>query len=314
MGIFGLKSSRHFTRELSITPPEPRVGRKGIAIVACVKNEIDYIVEWIRFHQAVGVGHFILYDDQSTDGTFLLLKRILSERELTVVPWSMHMTYGHDGRVMNGQVIAFAHAISNFGGSFQRMAFIDVDEFLLPKSGGTLQEALLSWGDFPNISLPWHMFGHSGHEKRPSDPVTTAYTKRAHDPMKRHAHAMNFKCIVDPTEVTQVSVHHFHTRSNGDVTSNDSGVLASYRDRKRPEFYSAQNIQLNHYYSKSHDEFRLKIERGWSYDQSTEKYAEKARSIRDHVESEQIEDLAMRKFVQSNRIELSRRDAASSAF
>ena len=54
------KPNKHLTRELAITPPIPAPDRHGIAIVACVKNEAAYIEEWIRFHSAVGVRHFVL--------------------------------------------------------------------------------------------------------------------------------------------------------------------------------------------------------------------------------------------------------------
>jgi hypothetical protein len=304
MGIFGSAKARHFSREVVITPPEPQSTRNGIAIVACVKNEVSYIVEWVRFHQAIGVRHFILYDDKSTDGTFDLLKGMMSGSELTVIPWSMHMYFGEPERLLNGQVIAFAHAINNFGGAFDRMAFIDVDEFLLPKNARTLQAALAPSEGFPNVSLPWHMFGHSGHEQRPELPVTRAYTKRVPDPMMRHEHAVNFKCIIDPTQVTKVAVHHFDTRSYGDKTSNDAGVLATYRDRKRPEFYSAQNIQLNHYYSRSREEFRQKIARGWSYDSASSKYRDKAEAIAGYLEDNPREDRSMIDFLDTHAIKL----------
>ncbi len=169
--MFGLRSKSHLTRVITIAPPEAETGRQGIAIVACVKNEASYIREWVHFHRSVGVRHFYLYDDGSTDGTFSLLREILNGEELTVVPWKMRMRDDGSGELLNGQTMAFAHAILNFGGKYDRMAFIDVDEFLLPKTGRTLQEALLGAGGFPNISLPWHMFGHSGHVARPAGPI-----------------------------------------------------------------------------------------------------------------------------------------------
>lgn len=304
--MFKIKAQRHLTRELAITPPPGDRGRQGIAIVACVKNEASYIEEWVRFHRGVGVRHFCLYDDGSTDGTFDILQRVLAREELTVVPWKMRMRDERSGEFLNGQTIAFAHAILNFGSRFERMAFIDVDEFLLPKNGRTLEDALRGAGDFPNISLPWHMFGHSGHVSRPAGPVCLNYKMRVSDPMRQSLDASNFKCIVDPVEVTKVGVHHFETRSHGDRTANDSGKVASRRGRKAADFYSAEFIQLNHYYAKSMEELKEKTERGWSFDESAEKYRNKVSATIKYIEANVVEDRSMLEFVEENGIDLGR--------
>ncbi|WP_046117045.1 glycosyltransferase family 92 protein [Ensifer aridi] len=303
--MFGFKAKRHLTRELAITPPAPESGRHGIAIVACVKNEGNYIEEWIRFHKAVGVRHFHLYDDGSTDQTLDIVQRVLRPEELTLVPWKMRMRDEEIGEPLNGQTIAFAHAVMNFGGKYDRMAFIDVDEFLLPKKGSTLQEALEGARGFPNISLPWHMFGHSGHILQPVGPVCLNYTMRVADPMRQHLDASNFKCIVDPVEVTKVSVHHFQTRSYGDRTSNDNGKIFPKKERKSREFYSTDFIQLNHYYSKSVQETKEKINRGNSFTRSSEKYTNKVEATIKYIEENVIEDRSMLNFVEKNAIELS---------
>ncbi|AYC99511.1 glycosyltransferase family 92 protein [Neorhizobium sp. NCHU2750] len=304
MRFFGFKRPRHVTREIGITPPKPQADRHGIAIVCWIKNEANYIVEWLRFHRAVGVRHFFLYNDGSSDGTFDLVRQTLSEDEVTIIPWSMRMRDEATEEIINAQTVAYAHAIVNFGGQFEWMAFIDADEFLLPKTGLTLEEALTGAGGFPNISLPWHMFGHGGHETRPALPVTQAYTMRARDPMYRHPHALNFKCIVDPTEVTHVSVHHFQTRTFGNKTSNDAGKIFDRRSRKEAGFYSSSFIQLNHYYGRSREEFSRKINRGISYDASTEAYRAKSLSIIDHLETDPVADDAMKDFVERATIKL----------
>lgn len=302
--MFGLKTKGHLTREIAITPPAPSLSRHGIAIVACVKNEASYIEEWVRFHKAVGVRHFHLYDDASTDGTLNVLHRVLTPQELTIVPWKMLMRDEESSEPLNGQTIAFAHAILNFGASYDRLAFIDVDEFLLPKTGRTLHEALIGAGGFPNVSLPWHMFGHSGHFSRPAGPVCLHYTMRVADPMRQNLDASNFKCIVDPTEVTKVSVHHFQTRSYGDRTSNDEGKIFPKKMRKSREFYSTKFIQLNHYYSKSIQESIFKIDRGNSFTRSSEKYTRKVAATIKYIEENVLEDRCMLEFIKKNGIAL----------
>jgi hypothetical protein len=283
----------------------PAPDRRGIAIMACVKNEARYIEEWVRFHRAVGISHFLIYDDGSTDHTQQVLRQAIADDEMTIIPWQARMTDAGSGQVLNGQTIAFAHAILNFGGRFERMAFIDVDEFLLPKQGDTVEQALRASGGFPNVSLPWHMFGTSGHLVRPGGPLVSNFTMRGADPMTRVENVSNFKCIVDPCEVVEVSVHQFQTRQHGDLTANDAGKTFTRSDRKTPAFYSNDFLQLNHYYTKSKAELQEKIGRGWSYDAEHEKYRRKVLGIAEAIETGAVEDRAMADFVQRRQIELS---------
>ena len=302
MGWF--RSAKTLTRKLTIEPPAPRPGRHGIAIMACVKNEAPYIAEWVHFHRAVGIRHFYIYDDGSSDGTQALLSELLPAEALTIIPWITRMADEASGTLLNGQTIAFAHAILNFGGDYSRMAFIDVDEFLLPKQGDTVEQALEGASGFPNVSLPWHMFGTSGHKVKPKGPLLLNYTMRGADPLTREANVSNFKCIVDPCEVVEVSVHQFQTRPHGDRTVNDAGQQFTRSGRKSPAFYSNSFLQLNHYYSKSLAELEAKVARGWSYDAERSKYERKVFGIVEAIETGAVEDRAMVDFIARRGIAL----------
>ncbi|MBD9375319.1 glycosyltransferase family 92 protein [Rhizobium sp. ARZ01] len=291
-------------KTLSITPPKPEPARNGVAITACVKDEGRYIGEWARFHKAVGVGHFIIYDNGSTDDSCDVLREVLEPGELTIVPWAGRVLSTKTDQLIDGQVLAFAHAILNFGGRFRRMAFIDADEFLLPRTGTTIEEALVATGDFPNVSLPWHMFGTSGHKSRPVGPVVHNYTKRSAEPLSRQEHSTNFKCIVDPCEVVEVTIHQFKTRQFGDLTMNDAGYRTSRNGRKDPQFYSNAYLQLNHYYSKSAEEMAAKLARGSNYAASAERFAEKISIIVRNIEQSEVEDRAMIDFIADHGIKL----------
>jgi hypothetical protein len=293
-----------FSKQIRISPPDPMPNRHGIAVVTMLKDEESYVDEWLAFHQSVGVRHFIIYDNGSTDQTESIIKSKLSEGELTLVPWAGRMVDMSAGSQLNNQVIASAHAILNFGSAYRWMAFIDVDEFLLPKIGSTVEESLRGVGGFPNISLPWHMFGTSGHNVRPQGGVLRNFTMRSAEPISRRKNATNFKCIVDPCEVTEVSVHHFETRQYGDRTCNDAGVVFSRRDRKTPSFYSSKNLQLNHYYTKSIEEFEEKIRRGPVSPAARDDHQHRLRTALDSIEAEVVEDRQIIDFAAQKNIPL----------
>jgi hypothetical protein len=301
--MFGFRKKPPYSKRLVIEPPKPEPDRHGVAIASVVKNEASYAGEWAKYHMAVGVRQFFIYDDGSTDGTVEVLRSVLGDK-LTVMPWKGRYTDVRSNLLLNSQAIAFAHAILNFGGAYRWMAFIDVDEFLLPKTGLTVDEALLGSGGFPNISLPWHMFGRGGHKNRPEGAVTRSYTSRARDPMSTKKNASNFKCIVDPCEVNEVSIHHFSTREHGEMTSNDAGAVFSRKGRKRPEFYSAQHLQLNHYYSKSDEELRAKLSRGPASPASRQRYEYRVTTAVQSIESEVVDDFAMVAFLDKIALKL----------
>jgi hypothetical protein len=288
MKIF--KKRPPFSKQIRINPPDPRNGRHGIAIVTMLKDEEAYVDEWLAFHRAVGVRHFIIYDNGTTDQTLNIVKARLSPDELTLMPWAGRMIDMSEGSELNNQVIASAHAILNFGANFRWMAFIDVDEFLFPKLGNTIEEALRPASNFPNISLPWHMFGTGGNTEKPQGGVLKNYVIRAAEPISSRKNATNFKCIVDPCEVTEVSVHHFETRQHGDRTCNDAGNIFPRKVRKHKSFYSSENLQLNHYYTKSIEEFEEKIRRGPVSPAARNVHELRLRTALQSIEADVVED------------------------
>lgn len=259
--MFGFLRRSHSITHLALTPPRAEAGREGIAIVLIVRNEARHIAEWARFHLTAGVRHIHVYDNGSDDGTIATLMAAVGEGQASVIPWNQKLRDARRGAEIHNQVLAYAHAVRNFGGRYRWMSFLDVDEFLVPKQARSLPEALAHLGGCRNISLPWHMFGRAGHTAMPAGGVLENYTRRNPDPMSDAKGLRNFKMIVDPCHVTAIRVHSVWTDGRND-SANDLGVTVSARDREKPGFYSAEHIQLNHYYTRSDAELRAKIARG----------------------------------------------------
>jgi hypothetical protein len=236
------------------------------------------------------VRHFLIYDNGCTDATLPILRALLGEA-LTVVPWAQVFSDARMGREIHNQALAYAHAAANFGGDYRWMAFIDVDEFLVPKHARTLPEALAHLTHARNVSLPWHMFGRSGHAEPPADGILRSYLRRARDPMSDVRGVRAFKCLVDPCHLTAVRVHSMET-DGSDETCNDRGETASAAGRERPGFYSADHVQLNHYYTRSEAELVQKIARGPNLQAKAPEYARKVRRTVANIEVDEVEDRA----------------------
>ena len=91
--------------------------RKGLAIVLIIKDEAQYILEWINFH---GVSHFFIYDNESSDNLLEVLQPFIASGLVTY--------HKIPGKVR--QLDAYNHAISKYKRKFKYFAMIDTDEFL----------------------------------------------------------------------------------------------------------------------------------------------------------------------------------------
>jgi hypothetical protein len=242
---------------IDISPPAPAPDRKGLAVVAIARNEEPHIRDWLAFHALAGVRTVILYDNQSTDRTADIACNFPG-MTVMVIPWQIEARTTDPALILPRQVLAYVHAVCTFGHDFALMAFIDIDEFLVPVEAATLEEALSSILPICNLSLPWAMFGHGGHDTVPEDATPFAYRQRAR--VTRGA-LLRWKCIVDPCEVTQVSTHKFHTRPHGDITVNTLGQKATNK-RRDERFVTFDLLTLNHYYLRSRTEMERKIKGG----------------------------------------------------
>ena len=282
-----LMRARSITR-LALAPPLPQPGRKGLALVLIVRNEARHIAEWARFHAAAGVAHIHVYDNGSTDGTVQALQAAVGDL-CSVIPWDQVVRDLRTGAEIHNQVLAYAHATRNFGGHYRWISFIDTDEFLVPKQAADLNLALSHLEGESNISLPWHMFGRNGHQTSPEGGMVRNYLRRARNPMSSARGIRNFKSIADPCRITGISVHALQV--DGSFTCvNDKGQRADLSDREKPSFYSADHIQLNHYYARSEQELAEKIGRGVFPSTKITGHGRRVRQIVENIEADEIED------------------------
>lgn len=285
--------SRAKISKLGLSAPQPMPGRAGLAIVAIVRNEARYIGEWARFHHAAGARHFYIYDDASRDDTLAELRAALPPEALTVTPWAQRLSDIRLGREIHNQVLAYAHAAGNFGGAYRWMAFVDVDEFLIPTAAEGYEAALAPLGDIPNVSLPWHMFGTSGHATPPEGGVLRNYLMRARDPMGDAPGLRAFKMLVDPCRLSALRIHSMETDGTQD-TWNDAGQRSSFTARDKPGFYATAALQLNHYYTRSQADLEAKIGRGPNLVAKTGEYRRKVLRTVASIEADLVEDTRAR--------------------
>jgi hypothetical protein len=225
--------------DLIASKEEPLTFKHELAVCLRFKNEGRYLAEWIEYHHRVGVEHFYLYNNNSTDDFRDVLAPYVADGLVSL----------HDWPQVPASPAADLHCITSYRSEAKWIAFIDADEFLWPMQGDSLKPILRTFEDFPSLALNWVYFGSNGHIARPQGGVMANYTRRAAGP-NRHV-----KSIVNPRRVIKYGNSHYWFYSNAALAVNTARVPV-HGSFSEPAV--ADVLRINHYYSKSQEDFMAK--------------------------------------------------------
>lgn len=197
------------------------------AVAAILKNEASYIQEWICYHLLMGFEHFYLYNNNSTDNIHEVLKPYIKKGIVTLTD------YPGEAK----QIEAYIDVVLKYEKETKWLAILDIDEFIQSASGTKLPDFLNKEKFANQYTLMGYMYGTSHHKSKPDGLVIENYTFHASSPYTRA------KSIIRPFFCFSPHVHSSHCYG-GSIE-----VLPT-------EFL------LNHYYSKSEEEFLRKNSRG----------------------------------------------------
>jgi len=216
-----------------------------VNICAVAKNEGRYVREWVEFHRLVGVEHFTIFDNESTDDTAAILKKLDG---VEVIPWPMPKP---------NQLAAYQHYIDRHREPVWT-AFIDLDEFLFSPQYDTIPEALamiqFNHPQVKTIGANWACFGASGEQEYRPEPVIERFTHRlpTSNPASTHIKSIIW---MDQEVHTGGDPHFFHAETG---TWNENGEPVD-----GPLFpHSSDILRINHYCTKSRQEWRARAELG----------------------------------------------------
>lgn len=254
----------------------------SLAITAIVKNEAPYIREWIEYHKLIGVQKFYLFDNESTDN----LQEILSPYiEAGLV--ELHSIKG-PGR----QLDAYRQGIELAKDETKWLAVIDLDEFILPIEKEKTVLQILDEQKRAALLIGWMVYGSSGYVEKQPGLVTDIYRKHATDDF-----IADYKSIINPRKVLKVVNPHYFIVA-GKTTDETGKVIYQYPYNDMPEALPAskKKIRINHYYSKSWEEFEAKANRGYADSSDEKRTARNLATFKDHDQN-QVEDHYIDKYV-----------------
>ncbi len=240
---YGLWNLVRLKKQIRDNATQPEV---YLSICAIAKNEGPYFREWIEWHRALGAERFFIYDNGSADGTRAVLEPYIKSGlvDYTYFP-------GH-----RRQIAAYDDCMERRRFASRWIAFIDLDEFIVPVRDRSIPAFLKRCEAFAAVEINWLVYGSGGQREKTPGGVMERF--------RRHAagdHPLNrlVKSIVDPRRVCTMIGCHEAARISGEAC--DSHLLPVRRHfRDRPPQHDV--IRINHYAVKSYEEFMEKRARG----------------------------------------------------
>lgn len=232
--------------------------KKPLAIAAIFRNEKEYILEWLAWHLSQGIESFIIYDNESDDGTTELLQQLASKSiiELHSIP-----------QQEKAQLIAYDEIIRNYKNKFELIAFIDADEFMMPMDNTPAATHIFNLFKNKNIGalgINWKVFGTNGHQSKPDGHVLLNYFLAGNDDQPRNHY---IKSVYRPEAVIKIFPHRavlkesyrYINAENRDMVFSTLENLPNPTKNNQTTGVSntvcATNLRINHYALKSVDEF-----------------------------------------------------------
>ena len=230
--------------------------KHGLAAVLITKNNARYLREWIEYHLLAGVDHFYIYDNDGTDNLQEVLKPYIDAKIV-------------DCKKISGksaQCAAYNDAVENYRFDCRYMAFIDDDEFILPRGTKSVKDVLAEVLEkhpvAAGLTVNWHVFGAGRQTKADySHNVMERFMYRTPDNFVIGDNVMNshVKTIANPRCIDLIFIPHFAVYLEGKFAINSNGDFVPHSfDNSIPD----DKIIINHYYTKSEEEYTVKVNRG----------------------------------------------------
>jgi len=208
-------------------------------IATMVRDDNDYLDEWVRYHLAIGFEHIVMYDHKS------------------IVPvknqWGDKVTVIRDDRDLPFSEYRHLSTFRDYDAYWKLC--MDVDEFVVLLKHKDIRDLLVDYEEYGGLGIPWSMYGSSGHIKQPEGSVLDNYTWRTLDtPAKQYV-----KTIANSQFFRDMSDPHFVCSTRPIVNEAFEPFAGSLASSPR------QICKLNHYFTRSYEEWLFKRNRGTGF-------------------------------------------------
>lgn len=241
----------HFLTAVISTKPHKYKYKYNLSLILIFKDEAPFLREWIEYHLMLGVEHFYLYQNNSSDNYMQVIKPYMEKGLVTLIDWPEYP----------GQYSAYLNWYRHYREETHWASFIDADEFLCPLRDTSLSDTLKQYEKYPVVLVYWKLFGTSGQMSHDYDRLVIEqyYCCR---PKLFSEGKIIYNTRFDAAS-DFISMHGLVTKWHGirimPVNTFHKFVLwdLHYVNRQKDPI-----IQLNHYWSKAFDCWKTKYKKG----------------------------------------------------
>lgn len=145
------------------------MNNKVIAICAILKDEHQYLKEWIEYHLSIGVDYIYLYEDI----TSITHADIVKEYD------NVYLQSIGDFIDMNNclekQRDTYIKFMNTYKDTIDYTFFIDIDEFVMFAVDYSMNDLIKQCDEWGGVLLPWKHYGACGHIDNPKTDVLSTY-------------------------------------------------------------------------------------------------------------------------------------------
>ena len=160
----------------------------NLSICAVFKNEAKFLKEWLEFHQLVGVEHFYLYNVESNDSYWKILRPFMEKGVVSLHQWPNVSGESNQAEVvwaLGTQLPAYENVIKLFASTETKwLVFVDTDEFLIPCATENLADVLHMYPEACGIVLSADYFDASIKSRFSSNQLILESIHRTKAPRK----------------------------------------------------------------------------------------------------------------------------------
>lgn len=129
----------------------------GTTLLATMRDEAPFILEWVAYHQAIGFERIIVFSNDCIDGTDKILSALETAGQVIHVP---HKPAPE--KLVAEQISQYVleHDLIPDG---EWVIWLDADEFLNIREGqGTVNDLIAATGSARGMCISWRVFGDAG--------------------------------------------------------------------------------------------------------------------------------------------------------
>ncbi len=250
------------------------IGSEKTLMLTVMRNEGPYILEWVAHHFSIGFDDLLIFTNNCTDNTDLILDRL-------EVLMPHRIKHQPNPKVMFPDKGLWHVMALRYAGQFGRcraadwLYVTDADEFLILKQKHkTLDDLMGEIGSTDAISFTSVAFNSNGQKEQGSGQVKKRFTQTTKDlkAAKNEGRAsitavktLFRNSIEGPRRPHRPVTSEFSTTGKRWVNGSGDAMPAEWTDAHNKGIEAngtRKHAQLNHYIIKSAAEFLLKVDRG----------------------------------------------------